>query len=208
MKRVLIALILVCMFPLTAMAALISGYGMPLSDPALTGGTVIDFESQALGIYTALTIGDVTFTANNNHLQIDNTYQGYNQTGIYLDNGTYGNNGFGILTISFASAVNAFGFNWGMAEPFAQWTLNAYDSLNNLIDTQILPSTGASNAQEFYGISAIGISSAILSWTGDYDWVGIDNFTYTSSVPEPSTLLLLGSGLLGLGFFARKRMRK
>lgn len=28
-----------------------------------------------------------------------------------------------------------------------------------------------------------------------------------SQVPEPSTLLLLGSGLLGFGFFARKRMR-
>jgi hypothetical protein len=30
----------------------------------------------------------------------------------------------------------------------------------------------------------------------------------TSSVPEPATLMLLGSGLLGLGFFGRRKFRK
>jgi len=35
----------------------------------------------------------------------------------------------------------------------------------------------------------------------------IDNVT-NNPVPEPSTIILLGAGLLGLGFFGRKRMNK
>jgi hypothetical protein len=57
----------------------------------------------------------------------------------------------------------------------------------------------------------IGESDVQLRWryydpnTGDWDWYAqIDN---VSVVPEPSTMLLLGGGLLGLIFF-RKKFRK
>jgi hypothetical protein len=33
------------------------------------------------------------------------------------------------------------------------------------------------------------------------------SFTYTSSVPEPASLLLIGGGLIGLGVFARRKRR-
>ncbi|MCD6199426.1 MAG: PEP-CTERM sorting domain-containing protein [Deltaproteobacteria bacterium] len=195
----------------SAGAVLISGIGDPLNDAALTGGTQIDFEDQILGSYTTLTIGDVTFTANDNDFQIDNTWQSYNQQGIYLDNGTYNDNGFGSLTMSFTGSTNAFGFTWGMAEPFATWVLTAYNAANTVLDTQNLPSTGSSSSGEYYGIAADGTSYATLSWSGSYDWIAIDNFTYTSSsepVPEPSTILLMGTGLLGIIGFGRKRFNK
>ncbi|MBM4351752.1 MAG: PEP-CTERM sorting domain-containing protein [Deltaproteobacteria bacterium] len=36
----------------------------------------------------------------------------------------------------------------------------------------------------------------------------IGNWVRGQVVPEPSTLLLLGSGLIGLGYFVRKRMKR
>lgn len=180
------------------------------SDAALVGATVIDFEDQTMGTYGTITIGDITFSGVGGHFRIDDDYQQYNATGIYLDNGTYVNNGFGTLRIDFANTTNAFGFNWGMAESFATWTLYAFNSSDNLIESYNLPSTGPSSAGEFYGLADSGISYAMLSWDGAYDWIAIDNFTYASDVapvPEPATMFLLGSGLLGLAGF-RKKARK
>lgn len=176
------------------------------SDSALAGANVIDFEDQTIGTYTSLTVDDVTFTAVDNHLQIDNSYQQYNQSGIYLDNGTYSDNGFGTLNIEIAGGTDAFGFTWGMAESFATWELSAYDGSDNLIEAYVLPSTQSSNLGEFFGIAAANIAYATLSWTGDYDWIAIDNFSYTSSIPEPATLGLLTLGLLGLGMCRRKQV--
>jgi len=185
------------------------------SDPALVGATLIDFESQTIGVYNSLTIGVVTFTANDNHLRVGNEYAGnYGTTGKSLDNGTYDSEGFFGLTINFSSPTSAFGFKWGAAEPSAIWNLRAYDSSNNLLDTYLLPDTSSDPTGAFVGLAVSNISYATLINSTDYDWIFIDNFTYQpgggggGEVPEPATMLLVGSGLIGLAGYGRKKFFK
>jgi PEP-CTERM motif len=42
---------------------------------------------------------------------------------------------------------------------------------------------------------------------GDLSNINIDKVSYVGVVPEPSTLLLMGSGLLGLALYGRRRMK-
>lgn len=201
----LVALALLCVIPgNSALAAIITSPG----DAALTGATVIDFSGQTKATYNSIAIGGVTFIANNNHLQIDDSYESsYGQVGNYLDNGTYSSNGFSNLTIQFSSPTSAFGFQWDMAEPSANWNLNAYDASNMLLGSYNLPNTDGSPTGAFVGLALSNISYAtLINSHQDFDWISIDNFTYQQNavVPLPTAVLLLGSGILCLLGFRRK----
>jgi hypothetical protein len=199
---------------------------IPITDPldsALAGGSVIDFGSQAVGTYDSLAIDTVTFTADDKTFQIGSTYSGsYNTSGQYLGNTT---TGFSAITFSFSSTVDAFGFNWGGSD--TTWTLTAYDPSDNPLESYNIPAVGSSNSGDFFGLAVNDIAYATLGQNGSWsqlsflglaslglnlnDEIFIDNFSYANDAlptPEPATMLLFGSGLIGLGAVRRKFTRK
>ncbi len=72
---------------------------------------------------------------------------------------------------------------------------------NVLLDTFFVPDTGGNNTWGQVDINTSGVLTMEVRMGGSG---GIDNIAgYV--VPEPSTMLLLGSGLAGLGFFRRRK---
>jgi len=159
------------------------------NDAVLNGVGLTDFDSIGIGNYTTLLLAGVTVTAPGNIVRIQNTYAGsYNTTGNYLDNNA---GAAGIIVFAFDSPQSVFGFNYGALDD--TWTLNAYDSVSNLLYSANAPANGGSNNGEFIGIySAIGnIAYATFTDNGSGDYILLDNLRYaTVSAPEPSALLL------------------
>ena len=74
----------------------------------------------------------------------------------------------------------------------------------------IVHSTGVfapSAVSTFFPTGYTGLADMVVINTPRPDYWVMDDLTY-NTVPEPSTLLLLGSGLIGLGYFGRKRMKR
>jgi len=188
-------------------ASQINGLGAPITNAALAGGTVVDFDAAASGTFASLNFGDLTISANGPiHLGTDYAGQ-YNNSGKSIYDPYDDNSSFTSWRFDFASGTNAFGFNWGASD--LNWTLAAYDSSNNLLDSYLIGATFGSNRGEYFGLAASGISYATLSTNGGGDYTFIDNFTYNgkgSSVPDSSaTLTLLALGAVSLAGFRQRK---
>lgn len=118
------------------------------------------------------------------------------------------------FTTGFSFYYTSIGFNG---------SVTVYDALNGAgnilaqVDLVALGSAGAGDPNgSFDTWAAIGVlfggTAYSVNFSGVANQIGFDEITLGSNVPgqvpEPSTLLLLGSGLVGLVGFGRKKIRK
>jgi hypothetical protein len=107
------------------------------------------------------------------------------------------------ITITFNSPINAFGlFITDCCESFP-YTL----AFSNDAGDAFTAVTGPlDNATVFFGvINWDNVFTQVVLTNHTFDWFGLDKVHYGTAVPEPSIVLLLGAGLLGLVALRRKR---
>jgi hypothetical protein len=196
-----------------ALSASTASYAAPISsasDPALTGATVLDFESGPVGHFTSQAFGGVTISVANSAYASPASFDvAGDYAGSYNTRGRYHITNFGVefqsMRFDFGTTTSALGFLFGASD--SSWTLSAYNASNTLLDSINIAPVSGSNAGDFFGLSGLaGASYATLIQNqdgaysnGGVDYVFVDNFAYAAggqSVPEPTTLALFGLACL------------
>lgn len=136
-----------------------------------------------------------------------------------LGAGSRGSGGPFVIQLEFPVATIGFGIQADFFVPFSA-TVQVFDPSNNLLGTFTLQGNSfASDAGDnlFIGIgdkTAVNIGAIVIStlspsvgpiFTNDFALDAV-SLGYTLATPEPGTLVLLGSGLLGMAGGLRRKL--
>ncbi len=87
--------------------------------------------------------------------------------------------------------------------------LTTYDLFTNTLGNEYAASVYARNFNDLYATpgtdSDFSMTSSLLRTADTAPWATYAVWTHSVSVPEASSLVLLGAGLLGVGFSRRRR---
>ena len=184
---------------------------------ALGAINLITFESAPVGSFSSLVVAPgVTLTGTNlfgNPQSIRNTPMGTPDSLFGYDTTSGGRNFAaligGTLTFTFATPIDAFG-GYISGLQLSGETISFNDGSSQTID---LLNLGSAGGVQFAGFTDAGrlISSITLNATVGLagDDIGVDDVRYVASsattVPEPTSLVLLGTGLVGMVLFRGRR---
>lgn len=168
---------------------------------------------------TVLTFDDIAVNPNSTH-GIYNGYGGFNWTDVHIihenyhpgsgyANGVVSGNWAAFNAYDRIATVNNTVFDFNGAFFTSAWDPTNYiTAIGYLDNSEIYRSTYQVNQQTptWLQFDFLGIDTLTLNSSGSH--FAMDNFTFneTAPVPEPATLFLLGSGVLGM-IVSKKRKK-